>query len=439
MIARVVARVLALCAVIGSIVIGAAIAPEHPSAASTSTSVTVTPARQDVACPGPLVTPAGGTGTDPELGGAATGVTRSTFLGGNLRDVGKGKASDAVVGAQVERVTGGDIAGLAALTCTAPRTDQWIVAGATTVGASARLLLTNPSEASVEATVVAYGELGELDSRTVAIGPNAQQEVLLEGIVVDVASLAVHVTSTGTGVVAALQDSRLEGFQPSGTDWGTASALDTSLAIPGVGTGGSANQSTTVRLVAPDGANVRLALSTPNGDAVWEGVASLSLDPGVVIELPVPAVDVGTIEITSDAPVAAGAVVTRTRAASAGVKGDTAREMRWIPAQAASDANERATVAVGYTETVVAFAANAGTFTLTDAEGVTVARSVVKAGATVELPLTVAPGTVLTASGGFAWTVLVGDGDYLTALSPARTTIDDLDVHVKQVRYAPAP
>jgi hypothetical protein len=438
-IAGVVARALALCAVVGSLVIGGAIAQDLGTTGDSATSVTVTPARQDVACPGPLVTPAGGTGTDPELGGAATGVTRASFLGGNLRDVGDGKASDAVVGAQVERVKGGDITGLAALTCTAPTTDQWIVAGATTVGASARLLLTNPSQSSVEATVVAFGELGELDSRKVAIGPDSQQEVLLEGVVVDVASLAVHVTATGTGVVAALQDSRLEGFQPAGTDWGTASAVGTSLAIPGVGTGGSPNQAATVRLVAPDGATVRLALSTPDGDAVWEGVASLALDPGVVVELPVPAVDVGTITISADAPVVASALVTRTRAATAGVEGDTAQELRWIPAQLAADANERATVAVGYDETVVAFATNAGAFTLTDADGATVATATVTAGGTAVVPLDVPPGTVLTASGGFAWTVLVGNGDYLTALTPTRTTIDDLDIEVQQVRYAPVP
>jgi len=439
MIARVVARALALCAVLASIVIGGAIAKDQGSTGDTSTSVTVTPARQDVACPGPLVTPAGGTGTDPELGGAATGVTRGSYLGGNMRDVGKGKASDALVGAQVERVSGGDISGLAALTCTAPRTDQWIVAGASTVGSSARLLLSNPSQSAVEATVVAYGELGELDSRTVAIGPDAQQEVLLEGVVVDVASLAVHVTATGTGVVAAMQDSRLNGFQPAGTDWGTASALASSLAIPGVGTGGSPNQSATVRVVAPEGATVRMSLSTPDGDAVWEGVASLALDPGVVIELPVPAVDVGTVVINSDKPVVASALVTRTRAATAGVEGDTAQELRWIPAQATAGDEERATVAVGYDETAVVFAANAGTFTLKDADGATVATATVPAGGTVTLPLSATPGTTLTAAGAFAWTVLVSDGDYLATLSPTRTTIDDLDVEVRQVPYGPVP
>lgn len=437
MIARGVARVVVFLAVVVALVWGASLPPAEEAAAPSGTTVTVTPARQDSACTGELVTPAGGTGSDPELGGAATGVTRAMFLGGGARDVGGGKASDAVVGAQVERVGGGDISGLAALTCTAPRTDQWVVAGATTVGSSARLVLTNTSGASVESTVTAYGELGELESRTVAIGPDAQQEVLLEGVVVDVAALALHITATGTGVVAALQDSRLDGFQPAGTDWGTSSAVGTELAIPGVGTDGSADQTAVVRLVAPDGATARLGLSTPDGAQLWEGVASLDLEPGVVVELPVPAVDVGTITISSTSEVVASALVTRTRPATAGVEGDTARETRWIPAQFASDDNERAAVAVGYDERVVVYAASAGTFTLVDGDGATVATASVKAGDTAVLPLDVAPGTVLTAEGAFAWTVLVDDGAYATAVAPTRTTVDDLDVEVQQRRYVP--
>ena len=196
----------------------------HEPPAPSGTTVSITPARQDVACPGPQSTPSGVTGTDPELGGAATGVSANTYLTGAVRPVGAGQASDALVGAAVHRVSGGDITGLAAITCTAPSTDQWVVGGATTVGASARLVLTNPGDASVQATVTSYGELGELDSREVAIGPNSQGEVLLEGLTIDVAALAVHISSTGTGVVAALQDSRLNGFQPFGTDWVTASA-----------------------------------------------------------------------------------------------------------------------------------------------------------------------------------------------------------------------
>ena len=439
MIARLVTGIAVLAAVIGALVVGGHISVEQPETAH-RTTVSVTPARQDVACPGPLVTPAGGTGSDPELGGAATNVTGDIYLSGTTRAVGTGTASDALVGSAVERVGGGDISGLAALTCTAPSNDQWIVAGETTVGASARLVLTNPSDVAVEATVAAFGELGDLDeSRVVAIGPNAQAEVLLEGAVVDVAALVLHITASGTGVVAALQDSRLDGFQPNGTDWAVASAIGNELAIPGVGTGGSANVASTVRLMAPEGATAHLALSTPDGAELWEGVSGLELEPGVVVEVSVPSVDVGTVTISADAPVVAAAFSTQSRPATAGVEGDTAQELRWIPSQLVGDDNERAAVTVGYDELVVVYSAQAGTFSLTDSDGNEVGTAQLTAGDTATVAVKAPPGTVISARGAAAWTVLVSDGALFTAMGPERTTIDAQNITVEQRRYVPIP
>ena len=435
---RIVTGFLVFAAVTAAVVAGDKLVAQDPPAAS-GTTVSIMPARQDVACPGPQSTPSGVTGTDPELGGAATGVSASTYLTGAVRPVGAGQASEALVGATVHRVSGGDITGLAAVTCTAPSTDQWVVGGATTVGASARLVLTNPSDASVQATVTSYGELGELDSREVAIGPNAQGEVLLEGLTIDVAALAVHISSTGTGVVAALQDSRLNGFQPFGSDWVTASAVGTQLALPGVGTDGYENQRATVRLLAPEGATARLILATPEGAALWEGVTSLDLQPGVAVEVSVPAVDVGTVIITADSPVVAGAIVQRTRPATTGVAGDTAQELRWVAGQLADDDNERSAVTVGYDERVVAYSAQGGTFTLADAEGRTVASAVLGPGGMAAVPVKVAPGTVLTATGPFAWNILLADKDFVSALTPTRTTIDPVAITVEQRRYVPSP
>jgi len=438
MIAKALTGFLVLVAVIGALVVGDKVASDPPQVTS-ATTVAVTPARQDVACPGPLVTPAGATGTDPELGGAATEVTRAAYLTGDVRAVGNGQAANAIVGAAVERVGGGDTAGLASVTCAGPLTDQWIVGGSTAIGASARLVLTNASGSAVEVTITAYGELGELESRQVAVGPNAQQEVLLEGVVVDVATLAVHVTATGAGIVAALQDSRLNGFQPWGTDWATASALATELALPGVGTGGAATEAATVRLVAPEGATAHLALSTPEGAAVWEGVSSLDLEPGVVVEVAVPAISEGTITIRADGPVAAAAIVTKARAATAGVEGDLARDLRWIPGQLAADDNERSAVTVGYSGRVVAYAQRTGTLTLTDPNGATVARAELSAGTSASLPIDVEPGTVLTGSGPYAWVLVTEDGDLISSFAPVRTTIDPQDIVVEQRRYVPEP
>lgn len=436
MIGKIVSGSLVFASVIAAVAVGSQLDTAEPTTASGSV-ISVTPARQDVACPGPLVTPAGGTGSDPELGGAATQVTRKTFLAGAVREVGEGSASDAVVGSAVERVGGGDISGLAALTCGVPDIDQWLIGGATSVGASARLVLANPSQASVEATVTIYGELGELETRVVPIGPDGQAELLLEGVVVDVALLAVHVTATGTGVVAALQDSRLEGFQPAGTEWVVPGAVAQELAIPGVGTQGVSGQTATVRLMAPSGATARLALSTPGGELLWEGVNQLELEAGVVVEVPVPTIDNATATISATQPVMAAAYMTRSRPATVGVAGDTAREARWIAAQAVGDDSESAVVTVGYDAFVAVYAPRRGTFTLTDEDGTEVASVQLTAGSSALVPIKASAGTQLTASGDYVWALLVENNAFISAMTPLRTTVEDLDVSVEQRRYVP--
>lgn len=440
MIARIVTGVLAVAVVVCALVL----APDVPVAEPASPQpmpFDVTPARQDVGCPGPLALPSGTVESgDPGLSGASTEVTRSVYTSGSRDEAGAGVTSDAAVAAQIERVGGGDLSSLAAMTCSPPRTDQWLVGGATSVGASARLVLTNPSRAAVEATVVAYSSLGKVDStRVVPLAPHDQAVVFLEGIAIEVSSLAVHVTATGTGVVAAIQDSRLDGFQPAGTDWVVAGAEPTtSLVVPGVGTAGDPNATVMLRLMSPEGATAHLGLITPDGAAVWEGVAALRLDAGVVVDVSVPAVDVGTAVIEADGPIVAGAELTVTRPATTGIQGDIASDVAWVPGQAATD-QTRSIVAVGYDETLTMYAAAAGTFTLTDGSGATVARVELSAGQTASIGLDEPAGTELTATGPFAWTAVVRDGAFLTSVSPTRTTFDQVTIAVTQRRYVPVP
>lgn len=458
MMRRILAIVVALAAVVASALLGVRV-PTQTTAEAPEQVITVTPARQDVTCPGPLVTPGGG-GDDDELGGAASGVSSTTYTVGDRRVVGNGIASDGVVAATVERVGGGDISGLAAITCTAPLTDQWLVGGNTTVGDSARLVLTNPSAAAVEATVTMYGALGELEGvRVVPIGPRSAAELLLEGVEVNVSALAVHVVSTGNGVTAAMQHSRLDGFQPAGVDWVVAGAgAATELVIPGVGgrvgestdpgdgtepaappADGPPSDTTVVRLMAPEGATAQLELITPEDDAEWEGVAALVLEAGVAIDVPVPAVAQGAVTISATGPVVAGAVVTRVRPSDIGVEGSTAEEIRWLPSQAPGETSERAVLSVGYTQGVSVYSAEGGTFTLVDDSGETVVTAPLAPGATSWLSIRPAPGAMLTAQGPFAWTVLVSQRDFLTAMAPTRITIDDVDVTVRQQPYVPEP
>jgi len=440
MIARALSGALVAAAVVAALAFTPWLPLDEPEPLAAA-SLSVTPARQDLGCAGPLVLPSGAVDSgDSELSGASTGVKRSVYTAGSHDAAGAGVTSDAAVAAQVERVGGGDLSSLAALTCTAPRTDQWLVGAATSVGASARLVLTNPSRSSVEATVVAYTSLGQLDSsRVVPLAPHDQAVVLLEGVAVEASALVVHVSANGTGVVAALQDSRLDGFQPAGTDWVVSGADPApSLIVPGVGTAGDENATVSLRLMSPSGAIAHLRLMTPEGAAVWEGVAALTLDPGVVVDVDVPAVDAGTALVEADGAVVAGALLTTTRAATTGVAGDVASEIAWVPAQDPTD-ETRALVTVGYSETLTVSAATAGTFALSDATGASVASVDLGSGETASIRLNVPPGTQLMATGPFAWAVVVRNGGYVTSVSPTRTTLDDLTIAVAQRRYVPVP
>jgi thymidine phosphorylase len=96
-------------------------------------------------------------------------------------------------------------------------------------------------------------------------------------------------------------------------------------------------------------------------------------------------------------------------------------------------------VTVGYDETVTVDATAPGTFTLTDATGATVVSVALGSGETASIPIDVPAGTELTATGPFAWNVVVRDGEYVTSLSPTRTTLDKLTIAVAQRRYVPVP
>ncbi|WP_156160622.1 DUF5719 family protein [Demequina soli] len=396
----------------------------------------VTPAVQPLACPGPVEVPVGEIDAgDPDLGSGSSDKTYQA-LGDGRSDAGAGFLARADAAASVERIGSGDVAGLAAATCLAPVRDQWLVGGSTSLGSSARLVLTNPTDASTEATVTFYGALGPLEERSVvSIAPGGQQDLLLEGTVAEVPALVVRVSATGAGVVAHLQDSRLDGFQPAGTDWvGRGAAPATALVVPGVGAG--ADATTTLRLMAPEGATADLTLVGDDGPVDWGGVSSLQLDPGVVTEVEVPQIDSGAIEIHADAPVVAAAMRSVPRPVTDGPAGAVERDLAWMPAQAVDGAEARSVVATDHVVAVTVHTASGGRFTLTDASGAVVAQQAMAAHTTATLPVAVAAGTVLTAEGRFAWSLeLEDDPGFVATLVPRATGVETATVEVGQVPY----
>lgn len=426
----------AAVAAIGAVVVSARLGGEEPMLAAPF-SGEVTPAAQPVACPGPVEIPVGEIeGGDPALGSGSDDRAYAAEGGADgTEPLGAGFLVRGDAGASVERIGAGDVAGLAAASCAAPTRDQWLVGGSTTLGSSARLVLSNPSDATTEATVTYYGPLGKLEERTVAtLAAGAQREILLEGVVPEVSALAMRVVATGAGVVAHLQDSRLDGFQAAGTDWvGRGAVPSTSLVVPGVGGAGAES---TLRIMAPEGATASLALTGEDGIVEWGGVTALTLEPGVVTEVEVPQVEGGAIEISADFPVVAAAMMRVPREIQDGPAGSFAYDLAWAAAQDVSDRLARSVVVTDHATAVTVHAPATADFELTDDSGAVVASTTVTARTSATIPLEVAPGTTLTAQGRFTWVLVLEDEPgFLARVAPRRTDVEPLVVEVGQRPY----
>lgn len=385
-------------------------------------SFEVEPPAPVVGCPGVQHVPVGDVGSGGDLASEPTDRAYELFAPGNERPAGEGTAVDATVAAQFERIGDGDIAGWSALTCGAPMAEQWLVGGSTSLGASTRLVLTNPSAAPSEATVTLYGPLGQIDATVlVPVAGGGQASRLLEAVATEQSSLVVHVEATGPGVVASLQDSRLEGFQPAGTAWVGASTLAQELVIPGVGFAGR-DAAVTVRVMAPDGASVDLSLVSERGVEEWSTGEGLTLEPGVVTDLAVPVSSLGAIEINADAPVVAAARTVVSRAATEGLEGDVAFDATWVPGMPVEDASLTAMTPTQGARVAV-YSPYATTVAVTDAAGSVLGTAAVDARTVQWVELDAPAGTVITTTGELAWVLVAASDDgFLASAAPSTVT-----------------
>ncbi|WNM26720.1 DUF5719 family protein [Demequina capsici] len=424
----------------GVALVGGALAPAV-TAAPEPGRISVTPALPSPACVGELTVPVGAVEGD-DFASEPTQRTRALF--GAHASTDSSEVVDGAFGASIERIADGDIASYAALTCVRPATTQWLVGGSTALGSSARLVLSNPTDANVEATVTIYGGTGVLaEQRVLAIGAGQVEEMFLEGIQEGVDALAVKVDSTGAGVVAAIEDSRLDGLQPAGTTWiAPTDTLGTSLVIPAVGAG-DLDSSAVLRMIAPDGATVSLTLVDASGVVGWSGVSDLVLDPGVVTDIEVPQSAVGAVEITSDAPLAAAAQLTVSRASTIGAAGSVATDRTWVSAeQMPSSTGEDPVLGVyapGAGGAIMAYTPVATRLTLVDDTGAAVAEVQTSARAVTRIPLDdVAAGTLLQLQGRAAWSVLItAQPGFIASMRPAPTTVAPVDVDLVDGPYLP--
>lgn len=241
--ARAVGGVIAVGA-FAAVVAGAALLPlPTVSVAIPAEIVTPTPFPQSRVCPGPILQLSDGSGSDAT---SASAIGQSTVVSGALSGAaapdstplraidsssdGEGlapvelSAQDPAVtigGAQSQTAATTDLSGLATALCAEPTADAWLVGGATTVGRTSFVLLSNPSDVTAVVALSIYAEGGTVNAPGVnAIEvPSKSQKVLpLAGLAPEVVSPVVHVVSTGGTVVASIQQSVIRGLEPGGVE-----------------------------------------------------------------------------------------------------------------------------------------------------------------------------------------------------------------------------
>jgi len=350
--------------VAGAAIVAAATFLPIPTARLEPSGITVTPepATDQLICPGAVLrlgdesganaTNASAIGTAVTTRGVTSGDVESRPLAST--DAGGGVGAPIVLtapgivdagltGAQSQSVATNDYRGFAAAECGAPSSDAWLVGGSTAVGRTTLLTIANPGAVSTTVTLDIFGEDGLVDApgtSGIVVAAGSQRVLSLAGFAPSLESLAVHLTSRGGPVTANLQQSVVRGIDPGGIDIvGATVGPTTSQVIPGVilrntvdvqgllGVEGFDDLVTALRILvpgdAPATASVRITPSAPDGTGTS---FDLSLEPGVVTDVPIDDLDDGTysVEIETDIP-----VVTALRAST--VDGDNA-DLSWFTA-----------------------------------------------------------------------------------------------------------
>lgn len=402
----------------------------------------IVPADAVSGCAGNLALPVGASVGDTDtISSGSDDVRFSAFVSdaGAPASIGVATATDAVAATTIERVGSGDLAGLGAFSCSEPQTETWLLGGSTALGESSRLVLANPSPTPTNVEITVYGPAGPIDPPiTRALAAESSDSLLLEGIAPDLGSMAVHVAADAGGVVAAIQDSRLDGFLPVGTDWVHPSDPPaTSMVVPGIGPSDpeGIDGPAVVRLFSPEGGFISMRLVSTAGEVLLAGVGGVTLEPGEVIEVDLPASAVGTLLVEATSPTLAAVRSSVGREPDEGLEGDVARDFAWVNGQSAESTRSVA-VTTHYSVTVAAYATADTTMRVfrwgTDE---LLMERVLAEGETIEAPLRVDAGTPVMVEGDVVWVLRVADEPgYVTTVEPI-----DPDDEARPVTVRPGP
>ncbi|MGL4339206.1 MAG: DUF5719 family protein [Rhodoglobus sp.] len=405
-----------------------------PSVQSTAPSrlITPVPTAQQLVCPGAVLRLADETGQDAtSASGLGSAIVSSASSAGvvdsspiTISDAGTGGSSSAPIiistppdaadpsqrillsGAQAQQVDVGDVVGLAAAVCGTAVGESWLVGGATTVGRSTLLTLSNPTEVPATVKLELFSENGPLavpGTSGIIVPASGQRVLSLAGFQPGMVSPVVHMTSTGGQVHAVMQQTILRGLEPGGIEiLGSTAAPATTAVIPGVvvpdpGPVQTLRNTSTASEVADDFTTALRLFAPGGGDLVSEVTVTLKpensaltalsfpyqLDGEVVADIPIQDLVAGayTVVVDSAIPVVAAVRVTSAR--------EEATDFAWFTAAVPLSSPSPVTIAAGPQAALHLYNPTTKDVTVTrTAQGGSEESIVVTAGDSVSAPVT---------------------------------------------------
>ncbi|MFM2354002.1 MAG: hypothetical protein RLZZ608_1408 [Actinomycetota bacterium] len=224
---------------------------------------------------------------------------------------------DAVAATGIVRPDTAEVTGLAAAECLTPARSSWLVGGSTTVGRTTWIVLSNADAVDAVVDLALWGDAGPIDgvgTTGIIVAAGSQRVIPLAGIAVDEPSPVVRVSSTGGSVAATLQTSVVRGLTPSGI------SIITPLSEPGVRhviaalpvingqlalerstADGGADGLPALRMLAPGDAAAQVTVRLVGLDGAAGLVTEATLEPGVVLDLPLTNLADGEYSVIVDA------------------------------------------------------------------------------------------------------------------------------------------
>ncbi len=204
--------------------------------------------------------------------------------------------------------------GLSSAACAPPRPQWWFVGAGSQLGRGAALLVSNAADEPARFDISLFsgaGPVQALAGKGIDLGPSSSVRLRLDALAPDEELLAIEVRATSGRIAAALRDVAVPSEErPRGVDFiPPAQAPATRLVIAGIPEGDGDRD---LVLVNPGTqfATVTPRLLTATGPAVIEGLASVAVPAGAIIQVDLTRVlegRAGTLDLTSDVPVTGGA------------------------------------------------------------------------------------------------------------------------------------